>query len=109
MTQLAGPDQLELDRLEFVGEPFDPGRWVLGGPVDAPAREATELAPAQVLQAVVRDIRASVAAAHASALDTQLRLQYRMAAAALPPRDPGRAAPESAARRPYEQTRARAW
>jgi hypothetical protein len=110
MTQLAEPDRLELDRLEFVGEPFDPGRGGPGGaePVDAPARQVTELASARVLESVVRDIRASVADAHASALDAQLRLQYRTAAAALRLEYAGRAVPETAARRPYEQTRARA-
>ena len=93
MTQLAEPDLLEFDLMEFVGEPFDPGRWGLGGaePVDAPPRQVTELAPAQVLQVVIRDIRASVADAHASALAAQLRLQYRTAAAALPLEGPGHA------------------
>jgi hypothetical protein len=123
MTQVAEQDRLESDRMEFVGEPFDPGCWGLGGGehVEAPAQDgtaqqetaqqetaqrATGLAPAQVLQAVVRDIRASVVQAHASALEAQLRLQYRTAAAALPRDYPGRAAAETAARRPSEQTRA---
>jgi hypothetical protein len=118
MTQVAEQDRLESDRMEFVGEPFDPGRWGLGGGehVEAPAQDATAqqetaqratgLAPAQVLQAVVRDIRASVAQAHASALEAQLRLQYRTASAALPRDYPGRAAAETAARPPSEQTRA---
>jgi len=91
----------ELDLLDFVGEPFDPGRWVLGGdgaessprgtppsPVRAPnPLPRTAVDPVELDRAVaalVHDIRQSVVAAHASSLDVQSRLQHRTVTAFLP-------------------------
>ena len=55
-----------LDGFEFIGEPFDPRPSM---------REPRE--PAVTVTDLLRRMRAMVAAAHTSALDTQARLQRR--------------------------------
>jgi hypothetical protein len=98
----------ELEGLEFIGEPFDPSRWMVlaegvtavpapeptvARPVAAPPAPAPEPARSGIaaqaalrdaMDALVCDIRSSVVAAHASALDAALSLQHRTAAALLP-------------------------
>lgn len=63
MTALAGT---QLDGFEFIGDPFDP-RPSVPRPRDQPVQ----------ITALLTQARAMVTAAHASALDAQVRLQRR--------------------------------
>jgi hypothetical protein len=77
----------DLDQLGFAGEPFHLGTWITGAPQELEPRQFMPKPVGTVEDAVgdlIRVVRASVAEAHASALEALQQLQHRTAAAIVP-------------------------